>query len=868
MAVLPIAIDPREAIKGGKQVEKALDGVTDKGGKARNELGQFTKQQKAAGDEAKRLSSSLKRAIAVFISFQAVKRVVRDLADFEQQLVGVGKTANLSAKDLALFGDEIIQLSTEIPATTQELLAIAQAAGQLGVTGAANIKLFTETITKLGSASDLAGEEAATALARILNVTQESIGTVGQLASVFVTLGNNVAATEREIARTTTRVAQATAQYRIGSKNAAALSAALAALGVKAELSGSAIGRSFRAIDAAIRDNGAAIKSLSQETGVAVTELGRIFREDATKGFELFLQSIKRVNDEGRDVAEFLGRFGLKGNEVLSVLPTLAQRTDLLAQTLRLANAETTDAVALNEEAAKAYNTLNSSLIRFGSAFDAIILSFKESNGPLKEFVDTGTDILRGLAGLETQFVETDNVVKQITATLKVFAAILVFIAAIKIVVLIVSLTKALFAFAVAAKTAAVATALLQASLLIVAVAFAALLGLEIGRFLRDEFKVAREAGDAFAFAVLRAFEDIRFGFEAMGILIRFTWDNLIDLMKVAFSDFILFIAKGYDKIVEFAPDIAKALNFDGASDALKRFASEVTAGTDLNSVGLLADLSSAADKSKQKIDELIEAEKSAQAETDKLFGSRSRRTGNSFGDFLAADLEKAQGKFLEFQNFLGSTDFTQKFLDQFKFTFKEIEDGLSGDTFTPTVGPFPDIKKDGDDMKDIFKDLGVSAKSIGQQLGSGISDAVFEAKRLSDVVTDIGRTISKQVLNKLVGAALTTGFGNLFPGSVTKSANGNVFSGGNVQPFANGGVVNSPVAFPLAGGNTGLAGEAGPEAILPLRRKGGKLGVETSGGGGNSFNVVMNVTTKDADSFNQSRTQILADLRAGLGGA
>lgn len=66
--------------------------------------------------------------------------------------------------------------------------------------------------------------------------------------------------------------------------------------------------------------------------------------------------------------------------------------------------------------------------------------------------------------------------------------------------------------------------------------------------------------------------------------------------------------------------------------------------------------------------------------------------------------------------------------------------------------------------------------------------------------------------------------------------ADGGVHSRGNVVPFANGGVVNGPTLFPMSGG-TGIMGEAGPEAIMPLKRgRDGKLGVA-----GGSTTVVQN---------------------------
>jgi lambda family phage tail tape measure protein len=89
-----------------------------------------------------------------------------------------------------------------------------------------------------------------------------------------------------------------------------------------------------------------------------------------------------------------------------------------------------------------------------------------------------------------------------------------------------------------------------------------------------------------------------------------------------------------------------------------------------------------------------------------------------------------------------------------------------------------------------------------------------------------------------------------------TASANGNAFYGGNVIPFAKGGVVGSPMMFPMAGGNTGLMGEAGPEAIMPLKRgKGGKLGVVAESQG----NVVINQSFNFSANGDESVKKIIA---------
>ena len=85
-------------------------------------------------------------------------------------------------------------------------------------------------------------------------------------------------------------------------------------------------------------------------------------------------------------------------------------------------------------------------------------------------------------------------------------------------------------------------------------------------------------------------------------------------------------------------------------------------------------------------------------------------------------------------------------------------------------------------------------------------------------------------------------------------------------MPFAKGGVVSGPVAFPMRGG-TGLMGEAGPEAIMPLSRGAdGKLGVRSHGG--QSVHVVMNISTPDAKSFERSQGQVAAQMSRALGRA
>ena len=119
---------------------------------------------------------------------------------FQNDFAAVKKTMSdvESPEVFQKIADDLLKLSTQIPITSEELTKIAAVGGQLGV-GADDISQFTEVVAKLGGATNMSFEQAATSMARFLNVTNESISSIDQFASVLVELGNNTAAQEGEI---------------------------------------------------------------------------------------------------------------------------------------------------------------------------------------------------------------------------------------------------------------------------------------------------------------------------------------------------------------------------------------------------------------------------------------------------------------------------------------------------------------------------------------------------------------------------------------------------------------------------------------------------------------------------------------------
>ena len=158
-------------------------------------------------------------------------------------------------------------------------------------------------------------------------------------------------------------------------------------------------------------------------------------------------------------------------------------------------------------------------------------------------------------------------------------------------------------------------------------------------------------------------------------------------------------------------------------------------------------------------------------------------------------------------------------------------------------------------------------SRSLGTGLRRAFDGVIFDWLRLSDALRGLGRSISDAIygaamrpVQSALGGALSSAIGGLM-NSVLPFAQGASFSQGRVMPFAQGGVVSGPVTFPMRGG-TGLMGEAGPEAILPLARGAdGRLGVRGAGGG-RPVNLVINIATPDVAGFQRSQSQIAAQMQ------
>ena len=185
------------------------------------------------------------------------------------------------------------------------------------------------------------------------------------------------------------------------------------------------------------------------------------------------------------------------------------------------------------------------------------------------------------------------------------------------------------------------------------------------------------------------------------------------------------------------------------------------------------------------------------------------------------------------------------------------------------TAGFADELTEATEAMQAMDAEAGRLSRSLGSSLRGAFDRAVFGGDRLGSVLSRLGSDIAAKAADaalRPVSEAITGGIGGLaagLTGALTGAlgfARGGAIDAGEVRAFARGGVVDGPTLFPLARG-TGLAGEAGPEAILPLSRgPDGRLGVSAAQGG---TGTVVNVTisTPDVEGFRRSRGQVAAEL-------
>ena len=423
--------------------------------------------------------------------------------DFESAITGVAKTTDLTDSELATMSDSIKALSTEIPATTEEIAAVAEAAGQLGIQKDALLD-FTEIMTMLGTATNMTADEAATALARFANITGMATDNYGRLGSVIVDLGNNFATTESEIVAMGTRLASAGKLAGLTEPEIMALAAAMSSVGIEAEAGGTAMTQTLNAIEKAVAKGGDDLAEFARIAGMSSEEFSSAWKTDAMSALTSFIGGLGKLDEQGESTVLVLEDLGLTGIRQSNMLKALGLAADQMTGAVNTANTAWQQNTALTNEANKRYATAQSRLTMMQNAYNNLKVAIGDAYTPaLGKSYEMGTKALNSF----TEFVQKNPaLVNAVTAFAGSIGLVAAALAGYTVIIKIAHAATAAFATVstaalgpIFAVTAAVAGAVAVIAALATAAANDAVPSVkELTEASRGMREAMDEAGDAF----------------------------------------------------------------------------------------------------------------------------------------------------------------------------------------------------------------------------------------------------------------------------------------------------------------------------------------------------------------------------------
>lgn len=347
---------------------------------------------------------------------------VKAASDFESSFAGVRKTVDATSERFAELSHNMRAMAKEIPVNVNELNNIAAAAGQLGIETAA-IEEFTRTIAAMGVATNLTTDAAATAMARLANITQMPQSQFENLGSAIVNLGNNLATTEAEIVEFGLRIAGAGEIAGLSEGQILGIGAAMSSVGVEAEAGGTAVQKVLLNMVQAVAQGGEQLNTFAATAGMSASEFKRAFQEDAGKAFEEFVEGLGRAGDKAFDI---LSALGMEDQRLIRGFLSLANAGDLLAQSMEYGTRGFQENLALAREAGERYKTFASQLTLTKNALMDAAQTFGEAMLPvLRDFLESLKPVIEFLASLAEAFGRFPKPIQAAIIAMAAFAAAL-----------------------------------------------------------------------------------------------------------------------------------------------------------------------------------------------------------------------------------------------------------------------------------------------------------------------------------------------------------------------------------------------------------------------------------------------------------
>ena len=339
------------------------------------------------------------------VATAVVGLVSKAAMDWQSDFTGVTKTVDGTTEQMGALEDQLRSMARSMPETHENIAAVAEAAGQLGI-AREDVAKFSEVMIQLGATTNLTADEAATSLAQFMNIMGTSADNVDRLGATLVQLGNNGASTEAEIMELSARLAGVGKQMNMSEADVMGMANAMASVGINAEAGGTAMTLTLKGIDAAVRSGGKELETYARTAGMSAQEFASAWGKDAAGATAGFIEGLGKMKASGEDMNAVLDELGIDGERQADVLIRLAGATkaagaqnDLLRDSLEMGAQAYQQNAALTDEYAKRVSTAKSQItIAWNNIKDAAI-SAGESTLPVIGALASGVSGLASFFG-------------------------------------------------------------------------------------------------------------------------------------------------------------------------------------------------------------------------------------------------------------------------------------------------------------------------------------------------------------------------------------------------------------------------------------------------------------------------------------
>jgi len=280
--------------------------------------------------------------------------VVTAAVSFEDAFAGVRKTVDASESEFGALEDRLREMARTMPVSFEELAAITEAGGALGI-AFAGLDEFTDTVAKLAVTTDLSADQAATSLGVLGNVLNLRAEDFDNFGSALVDLGNKGSSTESQILDIAERIGATGSLIGLRSDQVLGFGAAVANVGIEAEAGGSALQRFFIDALTAVESGGEDLETFARTAGVSAESFRDSFREDAGTALNDFIEGLGQLPEAVQ--IETLADLGFNDVRITRTLLGLAGDVNGLEDSLRISAEAFAANSALGEEAAKRFGT-------------------------------------------------------------------------------------------------------------------------------------------------------------------------------------------------------------------------------------------------------------------------------------------------------------------------------------------------------------------------------------------------------------------------------------------------------------------------------------------------------------------------------